>query len=114
MGRFYGHIGFLITQETTPGVWTEEIVERPYYGDVLKHKMNWDKTDQLNDNITLNNDFSIVADTYAYQCIGAMKYVKWNGVKWRISSAEVEHPRIRLTIGGVYNGEQTRTPCGVM
>lgn len=110
MGRFYGQIGFLINEETVPGVWAEKIVERPYYGDVLKHRMNWQSGDGLNDNITLNNDFSIVADTYAYENIGVMKYVKWNKVLWKISSAEIEYPRIRLTIGGVYNGEQIGTP----
>ena len=111
MGRFYGQIGFLINEETVPGVWTEKIVERPYYGDVLKHRVNWSSSGNLNDNITLNNDFSILADKFAYSQIGAMKYVKWrDGVCWKISSAELEYPRIRLTIGGVYNGEQAGTP----
>ncbi len=110
MGRFYGQIGFLITRETVPGVWTEEIVERPYYGDVLKHRANWSSSDQLNDDFIIKNDFSILADAYAYQQIGAMKYVKWNNYLWKITSAEVEYPRIRLTIGGVYNGEQAGTP----
>lgn len=111
MGRFYGLVGFLITKETVPGVWTEEIDERPYYGDVLKHRMRWDSSGYLNDNLTLNNDFSIVADTYAYNNIGAMKYVKWNNICWSISSVEVEYPRIRLMIGGVYTGGQIGTPC---
>ena len=112
MGRFYGLIGFLITEETFEGsgIWAEKIVERPYYGDVLKHRMNWRSGEQLNDNLTLNNDFSILADTYAYQQIGAMKYVKWNNICWAIMSAEVEYPRIRLTIGGVYTGGQAGTP----
>ena len=110
MGRFYGQIGFLITEETAPGVWEEQIVERPYYGDVLKHRMNWNSSEHLNDNITLHNDFSIVADTFAYKSIGAMKYVKWQGALWKVSSAEIEYPRIRITIGGVYNGEQIGTP----
>ena len=110
MGRFYGQIGFLITEETVPGVWTEKIDERPYYGDVLKHKMNWNSSEHLNDNITLNNDISILADSFAYKNVGAMKYVSWKGACWKISSAEIEYPRIRLTIGGVYNGEQAGTP----
>ena len=110
MGRFYGQIGFLITEETVPGVWEEQIVERPYYGDVLKHKVNWNSSEYLNDDIILRNDFSILADKFAYAQIGAMKYVKWHDACWKISSAEVEYPRIRLTIGGVYNGEQAGTP----
>lgn len=112
MGRFYGQVGFLVTEESEPGsgVWVERLVERPYYGDVLKHRMSWSSSEHLNDDLTLNNDFSILADAFAYRCIGAMKYVRWNGFCWKISSAEVEHPRIRLTIGGVYNGEQAGTP----
>ena len=110
MGRFYGQIGFLITEETVPGVWKETIVERPYYGDVLKHKFNWSSSEHLNDNIALANDFSILADKFAYEQIGAMKYVKWHDARWKISTAEIEYPRIRLTIGGVYNGEQIGTP----
>ena len=110
MGRFYGQIGFLITEETVPGVWEEKIDERPYYGDVLRHRMNWNSSEHLNDNISLNNDISILADNFAYKNVGAMKYVLWRGARWSISSAEVEYPRIRLTIGGVYNGEQAGTP----
>lgn len=110
MGRFYGLVGFLINRETVPGVWIEEIDERPYYGDVLRHRVNWNSSGYLNDNITLNNDFSILADKFAYDNIGAMKYVRWNGGCWKISSAEIEYPRIRLTIGGVYTGEQIGTP----
>lgn len=32
MAKFYGVIGYAVTEETKPGVWTEKIVERMYYG----------------------------------------------------------------------------------
>ena len=114
MGRFYGYVGFLITEETTPGVWEEKIVERPYYGDILKHRFKWNEGEHLNDNVSLGNEFSIVADKYAYNCMGAMKYVFWKGVRWRILSVEAEYPRLRLTIGGEYTGEQIGAPCRAM
>lgn len=112
MGRFYGLVGFLLTEEypSGSGIWVEKIKERPYYGDVLKHKMDWSSSGNLNDDFSLHNDFSIVADNFAYNNIGAMKYVKWQGCLWKISSAEVEYPRIRLMLGGVYNGEQAGSP----
>ena len=33
MAKFYGIIGYAITEEIKPGVWTERIIERMYYGD---------------------------------------------------------------------------------
>ena len=36
---------------------------------------------------------------------GYMDVVKFMGAKWKISSVDVQYPRLRLTIGGVYNGE---------
>ena len=33
MAKFYGVIGYAVTEETKPGVWAEKIIERMYYGD---------------------------------------------------------------------------------
>ncbi len=33
-----------------------------------------------------------------------MKYVRWQGERWRITNIEIQRPRIVLTIGGIYNG----------
>ena len=32
-----------------------------------------------------------------------MRYVEFMGAKWKISSVEVQYPRLILTVGGVYN-----------
>ena len=37
MAKFYGKIGYSETNETSPGVWTETIIERNYYGDLLRN-----------------------------------------------------------------------------
>ena len=34
MAKWYGMIGYGKTVETSPSVFTEKIVERPYYGDI--------------------------------------------------------------------------------
>lgn len=31
MAKFYGVIGYAVTEETKPGVWAEKIIERMYY-----------------------------------------------------------------------------------
>lgn len=109
MGKFYGVIGYAETIETAPGVWTEGITERNYFGDVLKISSRWQTGENINDNLTINNQFSIVADPFAYQNFHAMKYIKWMGASWKITKIDVQRPRLILTIGGVYNGQSGPT-----
>lgn len=101
--RFYGLVGYSSTVETRPGVWVEDqIVERPYYGDVLKFTRRHQTVDKVNDDIEISNQISILADSYAYEHFSEIRYVVWMGVKWKVPTVEVERPRLRLTIGGVY------------
>lgn len=104
MAKFFGKIGYLITAETTPGVWTEVITTREYYGDLIRNSRKIQTSDQLNDDINIANEISIVADPFAYQNFHSMKYVEFMGAKWKITTVEVQHPRLILTIGGIYNG----------
>lgn len=105
MAKFCGVLGFADTQETSPGVWTEKIVEKPYKGDVIRDTRRWVQSDKVNDDISISNSISIIADCYAYQHIFAIRYVKWMGATWKVESAEVQSPRLVLSIGGVYNEE---------
>lgn len=104
MAKFHGSIGYVTTEETAPGVHSEVATERPYTGDILRSNQRWEGTDQLNDNFNINNRFSIVADEFAYTNLQLIRYILWNGNKWKVNSAEIQRPRIVLTIGGVYNG----------
>lgn len=103
MAKFYGKVGYADTSETAPGVWTEVITEREYYGDVLRISRRLQSTDQLNDDIIIDNEFSIVADPFAYQNFHAMRYIEWMGAKWKITKVNVQSPRLILSVGGVYN-----------
>lgn len=104
MAKFYGKIGYAMTKETTPGVWVEEIVERSYYGDVIRNIRRLQGSENLNDNINVSNEISIVADAFANQNFHSMRYVEYMGAKWKVSSVEVKYPRLILNVGGVYNG----------
>lgn len=103
MAKFYGQIGFSNTVETDPGVWEEQIIERPYYGDLTRNTSRHEQSGGVNDNITINNSISIVADPYATTNFQKMRYVVFLGAKWKINNAEVQYPRILLSIGGEYN-----------
>lgn len=109
MAKFYGAIGFVNTVEKNPGVFVETPVEKNYYGDVTRNARRWESTETINDSVVVNNTISIVADNYAYENIGAMRYVKWSGVAWKISSIDIQHPRLVLTLGGIYNGDTAET-----
>lgn len=100
MAKFYGNIGFLDTIETDPGVWEETYIVKPYYGDLVRNTSRWQSSDKVNDNITISNSISIVADPYASENFQKMRYVEFLGAKWKIESVEVQYPRIILSIGG--------------
>lgn len=106
MAKYYGKIGYAITEETGPGVWTEQIIERSYQGDVVKNYRRLDSPNEtLNDNINISNDISIVADAFAYNNFHSIRWIEWMGTKWKVTGVTVEHPRLNLNIGGVYHGE---------
>lgn len=105
--KYYGKIGYVTLAETSPGVWTESVTERTYCGDVTRKSFRWqNNSEKLNDDIDISNTISIVADPYAFEHFGDMRYVTWMNSKWNISSVEVQYPRLILSIGGVYNGKQ--------
>lgn len=106
MAKFYGKIGYVDTTETTPGVWVEQITERNYFGDMGRNTRRLESSGNLNDNINISNEISIVADPYAYDHFHTMRYVELMGARWKITNIEVQRPRLILTLGGLYNGEQ--------
>lgn len=105
MARFYDVVGYAPTNiETAPGVWEDVIIERKYFGDVLRNTRRLEGGGQVNNDITVGNSISIVADDDALGGFFNMRYVKWAGTNWIISDIEVQSPRLILRLGGVYNG----------
>lgn len=102
--KFFGKIGFITTTETEPGIWESSVEEHDAYGDVLSNVRRWEKSAEINNNVTTSNRISILADRFLCEHMGAMRYAKWNGTAWEISSVDLVRPRAILTLGGVYNG----------
>ena len=107
--RFYGNVGYVDTVETKPGVWEEVYTERPYYGDMNRMIGKWQSSDKLTDDKRLNNEISIVADEYAFKHFSAIHYVVIEGVKWKVDTITVLHPRLILEVGGVFNEREQTT-----
>lgn len=104
MAKWCGRIGYAELEEIEPGVWDEQITEREYFGDSIRNTRLLQNSGNINDNINVGNQISIVADPYAVQNFHAMRYVEYMESKWKVSTVEVQYPRLILTIGGLYNG----------
>ena len=106
MAKWHGKVGYVIQKETVPGVWSTTPVERPYFGDILKNISKWSTSGNVNDNLNVANQISIVADPFAYENFTNIRYVEFMGAMWSVTSIEPQYPRLILTVGGVYNGER--------
>lgn len=104
--RFYGIVGYGENVESEGGVWTKEITEVSYYGDVLKNTRRLQDGDKVNSDLSVGNTISIVADAYANEHFFAILFVEWAGALWTVSEVTVERPRLLLRLGGVYNGDR--------
>ena len=101
--KYYGNVGYANSVEASPGVWKEQIITRPYYGDILRNARRLQTGEYLNDDISVGNSISIIADAYAYENFFSIRFVEWMGVKWKVDTVEVQRPRLILSLGGVYN-----------
>lgn len=109
--KFSGMIGFWEKDvEVKPGVFKPSIVERPYTGDITRNYRKFQQGEnQQNENLTVNNQVSIVSDLYLRNNWASIKYIVWNDVKWKVNTVEVGFPRLVLEIGGVWNGDESAT-----
>lgn len=105
MSKYFGKIGYGVTEETRPGVHELRILEKEYYGEIVRNSRRLDSGDKVNDDLNINMTLSIVADPFAYQNFHSIKYAEYMGTKWKATSVEPQYPRLILTLGGVYNGE---------
>lgn len=107
MAKWFGKVGYIVDEEVEPGVWLPKAVEKPYFGDILKNTSRWTQSsNSLNDSTTVDSQISIVADPYAFQHFSSIKYVEFMGDVWEVSTANPQHPRIILSMGGLWNGER--------
>ena len=104
MAKFKGVVGFAVNVEKEPGVYVEDIIERRYSGDLLQNFRRLEPSGNINDNINIANEISILADDYAFHHFHAMRYIKFAGAKWKVKTVNAtKRPRLVVTLGGLYN-----------
>lgn len=111
MAKWSGKIGFAISKKV-PGkgnTYIDEMVEHPYFGDVISNTKRWESGESINDEPNISNTISVVANAFAIENLQCMKYVEFCGAFWKINSVDVQMPRLILRIGGAWNGETATT-----
>lgn len=106
MARFYGAIGYAesIESPASSGIWVDQITEYSYYGDVIRNLRRLEDGESLNNDISVGNSISVIADQQAVEHFHSIRYIRWAGTLWTVTSVEVKSPRLILSLGSVYNG----------
>lgn len=113
MARFYGKVYYETASETTSGVYTPNLTYRYYYGDINRAARRYEAGDLVNQNLTLSHEVSILADAYAFDNYANIKCVEIDGHLWSANYVEINRPRIKITIGGLYHaGSITNDTAG--
>ena len=101
--RCSGKIGYARTEETSPGVYEEIIVEKQYYGDIVRNTAQILDSNTINSSIKLNNSISVLCNNYMSDNLGCVRYLTFKKSKWKVSSMEIKDNRIIFTLGDLYN-----------
>ena len=110
MAKWYNVIGWGENVEIAPGVWELQIIEKKYFGEVIRNTRRFSENEKLNNDLSVGNSISIIADAYANEHFFAIQYIKWAGTLWTVSDVEVQSPRLILRLGGVYHGPTPPAP----
>ena len=107
--KYFGKVGFVVTEEQTPGKWMENVIERKYTGDILRASRRYDgATNGSNVTGKITDEISIMSDNYMQTHLGEIRYIHFGGSRWDIASISTsDMPRIKFTLGGIYNGPET-------
>lgn len=108
MTRFLGVVGYSMGAQETPegsGKYKQIVAEHPYSGDVKRVSRTLEDDDKVNSDWTIRNTIEIVADASAPASWTAIRYVMWDGVRWKVSNVDsTQRPRLILTVGEVWDG----------
>lgn len=106
--KFYGSIGFAVTEDDGDGIWKEKITDKKYAGDVLQLTKRADSGEHINDGLRINCQISILCyDPWFQDHMTQIRYVEYMGSKWVVESIDpTKYPSVLLTLGGLYHGDE--------
>jgi hypothetical protein len=104
--KWYGQLAYRDSVEVEPGIWEDQITEVNKFGDVLRNYSSNQQGSKINDDITVSNQISIIADPQLLESFHKIIYITFGGAKWRVSNVEVRYPRLIVTLGSLYVSEE--------
>lgn len=101
--RYSGVVGFIEKEiETEPGVFTTGYREHHVTGTLLSSSQNNRNNSSINNELSISNRLSIVADRYTYQNMRNIRYVSFMGETYYVTSITELRPRLTLEMGDVF------------
>ena len=106
--KFYGKVGFAVTEDDGNGVWKETITDKKYAGDILQYTRRKESGEHINDGLRVNVQISILCyDPWFHNNLSQIRYVEYMGAKWVVESIDpTKYPSVVLTLGGLYHGDE--------
>lgn len=105
MARFSGHVGLRTDPvEVEPGIYDEGIEDRPITGDILLKPTRWSGGELSQDSVRANHEVSFIIPETTLSDFAEVVYVVWQNRKWSVTAIQYMRPRLKLTLGGLYNG----------
>ena len=106
--KFFGKIGFAITENDGHGIWTEKITEKEYSGDVVQFNKRRESGEHINDGLQINAQISVLCqDPWFLDHLSQIRYVWFTGAKWIVDAIDpTKYPSVLLTLGGLYHGDE--------
>ena len=111
MARYKATLGFRETYEkldeegNPTSIWVEKVINRPYKADVLTNGYrNQSNENSAVDDYKINNKLSVLAcDAFVISHLNSIIYCEWLGVKWKVTSVDIQRPRLIVSLGGEYH-----------
>ena len=105
--KWYGEIAFSGQVETEPDSFEERLIKKKFMGDMLRsHNIN-DSNTNINIDVSLSNQLSVLLDPFLQNNFHKIVYVEFMGTKWTVSSVDIQDRRLLITFGKLYVEEES-------
>jgi len=104
MARFFGEVGLGESVQVKKGVWEDQITERPVYGTERQAQLASSTANSVLPEARFQTMLSVMADADVFEKYTAIRYVRYAGSLWTVTSVKKERPRLILMLGEVYHG----------
>lgn len=97
--KYHGKLGFVLTEQTSPGTWTPRTEIREVTGDVLQRTIRESDAQTINPDVTFDQQISFLYDSFMTQNMFVMEWIEWMGKRFKISKIDIRPPRMIVTMG---------------